>query len=404
MHHPLSLSSLSLVCMQDAAEYLDYFIQEAAKYEQKSDFDPASPFAFTQEERLECLGCHGVRYRAVPQEAGGLAGYPVPLAVDPSDGDGKQAALVKVTDDKQAEATTLDACIRLGAAPDMGDGGYRCPACQTTTVTKKTSRFLTFPEVLVVRVNRFYLNGLAPKKLNMKVDAPESLDLDSWGLRAGWMQDGETPLPDSAPSSAPAPQPDAGQVAAIMGMGFSENAAKRSVLAVHSAGAVEASNWAMVHMEDADFNAPLASNSSSSSSSSASGADNAEQVAAVMGMGFPKDRAAHALSTCNNDVARAVDWLFSNPDAVIPAAVAAPDPAAAQDANVEVDQGAAKYSLTAAITHLGESTASGHYVAHVFDAPSGKWVLFNDSKVSVDANEDNSCVQVAYLLFYSRDA
>lgn len=52
MHHPLSLSSLSLVCMQDAAEYLDYFIQEAAKYEQKSDFDPASPFAFTQEERL----------------------------------------------------------------------------------------------------------------------------------------------------------------------------------------------------------------------------------------------------------------------------------------------------------------------------------------------------------------
>jgi len=40
-----------------------------------------------------------------------------------------------------------------------------------------------------------------------------------------------------------------------------------------------------------------------------------------------------------------------------------------------------QYRLYAAITHLGASTGTGHYVAHILK--EGKWVLYNDSKVSV---------------------
>jgi ubiquitin carboxyl-terminal hydrolase 5/13 len=39
------------------------------------------------------------------------------------------------------------------------------------------------------------------------------------------------------------------------------------------------------------------------------------------------------------------------------------------------------YSLLAIITHLGKNTDHGHYVCHV--KKDGRWVLFNDDKVSL---------------------
>ena len=53
------------------------------------------------------------------------------------------------------------------------------------------------------------------------------------------------------------PEADAAIVATLASMGFSENGAKRSALAVSNRSADEAMNWAMSHMEDANFNSAL---------------------------------------------------------------------------------------------------------------------------------------------------
>ena len=90
-----------------------------------------------------------------------------------------------------------------------------------------------------------------PKKLEVLVDVPDALDLEH--LRGGGAQPGEALQPEApqalaanpstnssstagAPAEpAPAPvEPDADTVAALVGMGFSENGSKRAALATQA--------------------------------------------------------------------------------------------------------------------------------------------------------------------------
>ena len=40
-----------------------------------------------------------------------------------------------------------------------------------------------------------------------------------------------------------------------------------------------------------------------------------------------------------------------------------------------------KYKLTGVITHLGESSMSGHFIAFCIDQTNKKWYKYNDSMV-----------------------
>jgi ubiquitin carboxyl-terminal hydrolase 5/13 len=104
----------------------------------------------------------------------------------------------------------------------------------------------------------------------------------------------------------------------ILGMGFSENAAKRACKAVDGAGAEAAATWIFGHMDDADLNDPL-----------------------------PVEPAATAA------------------EAVEPVALDTSGPG--------------QYTLLAIISHLGKTTGGGHYVCHI--KKEGKWAIFNDRKV-----------------------
>ena len=53
--------------------------------------------------------------------------------------------------------------------------------------------------------------------------------------------------------------------------------------------------------------------------------------------------------------------------------------------------GPGRYRLVGIVSHMGSSTACGHYVAHVFKG--GRWVIFNDEKVRGDC----SVLQVPYI-------
>lgn len=56
-----------------------------------------------------------------------------------------------------------------------------------------------------------------------------------------------------------------------------------------------------------------------------------------------------------------------------------------------------EYELMAFISHIGSSTQSGHYVAHI--KKEGKWVIFNDEKVAKSVVPPR---EFGYIYFYRR--
>jgi uncharacterized UBP type Zn finger protein len=86
---------------------------------------------------------------------------------------------------------------------------------------------------------------------------------------------------------------------------------------------------------------------------------------------------------------RAGDWLFSHMDDLEQAVSEALGKGSSGSAsssttaggNAGADDGEGKYTLFAIISHIGKNTDHGHYVCHV-RKNSGRWVLFNDEKVS----------------------
>jgi len=113
-------------------------------------------------------------------------------------------------------------------------------------------------------------------------------------------------------------------------------------------------------------------------------------------MNFP-----HTLNQDNN-MERAVEWLFSHPD---DNGFESPPSATAAATSAKIHLGTkdvpVRYQLKAFISHKGPSVHSGHYVAHIKKEEG--WVLFNDEKV-VRADEESVSVlkKLAYLYVFER--
>jgi len=168
-------------------------------------------------------------------------------------------------------------------------------------------------------------------------------------------------------------------------MGFSKNASERAVLAVKNSSVDSAMNWLLQHLDDKDINEPIVSQRAKEEDTF-----DPKLVTNLTQMGFTADQAKYALKQTNSNLDRAVDWLFSHPDF-------SPEENKRTESTVEVDNRPPKYRLIGAITHLGASTTTGHYVAHLLK--EGKWILFNDSKVSVASKEK---LHQAYLYFFRK--
>ena len=92
---------------------------------------------------------------------------------------------------------------------------------------------------------------------------------------------------------------------------------------------------------------------------------------------------------------RAVDWLFSHPDAGSGDASSA----VATSSPLAIDQKPANYELVALISHKGPSAHCGHYVAYI--KKEKNWVLYNDSNV-VLVPDITDPIHQAYLYVYRR--
>lgn len=149
-----------------------------------------------------------------------------------------------------------------------------------------------------------------PIKLDVSVDMPDVLDISS--LRGNGPQSGEELLPelDTRPPEYEFDQDALGQLAE---MGFPIGACKRALFFTKNGGLEAASTWLMEHITDSDFGEPFVVPGTQSSSLDKFVPD-AEALSNIVMMGFTEQQGAKALKATDNNMARAVDWIFSHQD------------------------------------------------------------------------------------------
>jgi len=403
---------------QDAAEFLQYFLEQLSRSERGalgSRLAEGAPFAslfeFAVEERMEETG--GVGRVAYSRSRNTMLGVPVKL----DDADNLAEVMAARTDEaeKDAKKPRTD-----GDAPkpiiQLSAGLARFAAAEDGipfrgALVSKTTRMATMPRYLLVQVQRYYLDEKwVPSKLDCRVPMPDKLNLEH--LRGSGRRDGEAEFPEDAggstASAAPAleaPQPDEMIVVQLLSMGIGENAAKRAALAVQNANAEAATAWYFEHSEDPDVNDPVGAPAPAADGDFVA---DPSGVAMLSDMGFAAEHVKAALKACGNSTERAADWLFSHADDLDGAVAAlsggggAPGGggAAAGGGEAAFDDGKGEYSLVGFVSHIGTHTACGHYVCHAKRGDGKSWVIFNDQKV---AQSGSPPLDLGYLYLYRRD-
>eukprot|EP00727_Mastigamoeba_balamuthi_P009626 m51a1_g5286 putative ubiquitin carboxyl-terminal hydrolase 5 isoform x2 (815) ;mRNA; f:193959-197068 len=391
---------------QDAVELFQAVLAEVDKAERARPGrggDPSRLFQYRAEERLVCGASGRVRYS---QRADNVVTLPIPV---------ERASNVAEREPVRP-VVPLAACVEALLAEETIEG-FASPVGQRTTATKRT-RMASFPQLLAVQMRRYVVGAdYQPRKLDALVEMPDVLDLEA--LRApGGPQDGELPLDDPAVAApapaAPAAQgsgsvaPDEAIVAQLVSMGFPASQCARAAVAAGNRNVDAAMDWLLSHMDDPEepSAAAAAPAAAAQAAQAAQGAPAVapEVVEMLCGMGFTEPQVRRALASTGGDAERAADWLLSHADAMDDAEPAAQAPAGAAGAAgayvAPVFAGntdPARYELVGFISHMGKTTQSGHYVAHI--RKGDRWVLFNDEKVAVSEHPPRD---MGYLYFYRR--
>jgi len=360
-------------------------------------------FAFQLEEKILCGQSGAARYKPATQLMLEL-GIPSDLVPTPDDAAESEAKRLKLDDGSETPKPRvgLEQCLAAWAAEETID--FTSSATGLKGVAAKTQRLKTCPRYLLLKINRYYISKTwEPKKLDVLVDVPTTLDLSS--LKAGPRPAGEQLLPDDAPAPAAAAaafKPDEGILAQLLGMGFDENGCKRACRATQNAGAEAAMEWVFGHMGDPDFATPYVDEPAGGAAAPSEGPD-PDKVAGLAALGFTARQAEGALKACGGDAERAADWIFSRLDDLDGAvdAVLNEAPAggsAGGDASTDFDDGDPTYELKGLVSHIGSNTGCGHYVAHLRDK-EGNFVIFDDEKV---ARSEKPPLQLGYVYLYAR--
>ena len=112
----------------------------------------------------------------------------------------------------------------------------------------------------------------------------------------------------------------------------------------------------------------------------------------------------------DNNVERATEWIFSHMDDLNSMEVELQPTSPQKTTKFSDGKGGTNeakqqyliriaYRLVAFVSHMGSSTQSGHYVAHIWK--EGNWVLFNDSKVAISENPPKN---MGYIYIFQRKA
>uniref|UniRef100_A0A8C8DKQ4 Ubiquitin carboxyl-terminal hydrolase n=1 Tax=Oryzias sinensis TaxID=183150 RepID=A0A8C8DKQ4_9TELE len=405
---------------QDAHEFLLHVINLVERNSTGLE-NPSDSFRFLVEERIQCCQTRRVRYS---QRVDYCIQLPAPIEAATN----REELLAYEAKRKEAEENMgtppepvraripFTACLQAFTEPENVPD-FWSSALQAKSAGVKTSRFASFPEYMIVQIKKFTFGvDWVPKKLDLTIDVPDFLDLSR--LRATGLQADEEELPDLMPpivglkpsfknmNSLCAPEMDETAVMQLAEMGFPLEACRKAVYYTGNMGPEMAFNWIIAHMEEPDFAEPLTlpslmdpGPSTSDNPTGATPIGNSppeESVAILTSMGFPRAHSIHALKATNNNLERALDWIFTHPeeeetDALSDMADTEPNDNAFSSANSH------RYELFAFISHIGASTMSGHYVCHI--KKEGRWVIYNDHKVCLSERPPKD---LGYIYFYHR--
>lgn len=296
----------STMRQQDAFELLQHLFKliTRSRHIPGSLEDPTAPFRFVLEQRLQCTGCHRVKYSSNEQDN---IFIDVPLEKLPPAADGAEGDVA----DKY-RPVTLKECLDIFTGAERVE--LTCSACGSKDGFTKQSLFKTFPEVLVVNARKMTVVNWVPIKVDVPVIVPdEPFLLDSY--RSAGLQASEEQFADEveAQPAAPAFTPDAAALAQLEAMGFPRNRCDKALYATGNSDANAAMEWLFGHMEDPDIDDPLDVGGAQGGGPGGAAAD-PEKIEMLGAMGFGAPQANKALKETGGDVERAVEWLFNHPD------------------------------------------------------------------------------------------
>ncbi|CAL9696147.1 unnamed protein product [Knipowitschia caucasica] len=425
------------------SELIEQVMKEEYKRNSGISENPSDVFRFLVEDRIQCCQTRRVRYT---QRVDYCIQLPAPFEAATN----REELLAYEAKRKEAEENMrappepvraripFTACLQAFTEPENVPD-FWSSALQAKSAGVKTSRFASFPEYLVLQIKKFTFGvDWVPKKLDLAIDVPDFLDLSR--LRATGLQSGEEELPDLMPpivlpedtrdnsmSSIDSPEIDETSAMQLAEMGFPLEACRKAVYYTGNMGPEMAFNWIIAHMEEPDFAEPLTlpsamepGLSTSDSSMGATPLDNSppeESISILTSMGFPRAHSIRALKNTNNNLERALDWIFTHPeeeesDALSDMADTEPNDIGFSNTNSHSDatlspereaegprvkDGPGRYELFAFISHMGASTMSGHYICHI--KKEGRWVIYNDHKVCLSERPPKD---LGYIYFYRR--
>ena len=409
-------AEFSTMRQQDSFELLLHLLklvtrsQQSAHGQYKDVTDPVESFRFVMEQRLQCLNCTKVRYRQDEMENLSVA---VPIKRLPQS-DTVMTDGEKDEKKEEFEPVTLKQCLDEFTAPEVVD--LKCSACDKTGFTKQ-SLFKTFPTILAINARRFEYVRYVPTKQDVPVIVGDKT-FDFEPYRSKGKQPNEEELPEDMGEEASAATGGTGFVPnetaldMLMSMGFPRVRCEKALHATGNENPEVAAAWLFEHMDDPDIDTPVdLGGGGAGSSGGAGGSADPEKIENLGAMGFSAPQARQALKETGGDMERAVDWLFSHPDATgdfgedeaEPEAEPTADSEDASKAVVE-DVKPARFSLSSIVCHKGGSIHAGHYVAFIKKSlPEGGegWVLFNDEKVALGGDVEEM-KKFAYIYFFRR--
>jgi len=415
---------------QDAAHFLQYLFEQLDRAEMggsgtrlhnKIDLSCGVPttsnlFSFKTTSRLVCAEANGVKYKDNEHETILSLRVPMELAVktnmsNESEPEEKRQKSEGLEDKEEEEVPTitLKACIDAWS-DSQSISGMKWPHLNNSiSSATKQVRLSNYPRFLFVQVQRYELGpDWVPRKLEVKLDVPEEIDLSY--LKALGPQSGENIIPEIDPSDdrqSSSPQTNINEVSLtqLMDMGFGINGCKRALTAVGGNDVEAAMNWVFEHNNDPDFNDPIPEPSSTTTDSTKSEVavvDESVVMSLVENLGcFNAEQVRAALKECDGAADRAADWLFSHMDDLDGAIAALQNSetfslqGTTTASSVPLEDGAGKYTLVGLISHIGKNTGSGHYVAHL--KKDEKWIIFNDEKVALSGRPP---ISHAYLYLF----
>jgi len=302
-------AEFSTMRQQDAFELLLHLLKLISRSQHAAPHkDPVDAFRFVMEQRLQCIDCKKVRYREDEQEN---ISIPVPIRRIPQD------ATMDMTDSEEDkedfEPVTLKECLDIFTAEELVE--LTCGGCGSKNGFMKKSMFKTFPAVLAVNARRFEVVNWVPTKQDVPVivdDEPFSFD----AYKSPGLQADEQILPEDGDLGGVANKwvPNEAALSMLEAMGFPRVRCEKALHATGNSDAETASHWLFAHMDDPDIDTPVDFNGGSGSGS-AKVTINPEQIESLGAMGFNAPQARQALKETGGDMERAVDWLFSHPDA-----------------------------------------------------------------------------------------